>query len=341
MITAFGKAVEESLGALQESKAGVAPYSQSTLFLGATATEIQWQQSSSVISISSVFGPNGPESVTRPPVDIVLISSDNIVFYADESTLLNVSTNSFNGRLPLRTQEKPKRILFLSDIISYELQVFLQSIYDVSSDCIPELDVLMRGIDLLPKYGIQPKSLVLPRTPVFDYVLSYAPTKPLEIYAFAASHDIYALAIQAPSYLLGIDLTADVNMEMVEKMGGKYLLKLFILHLRRKEVLKGLLITVPDLHGPTEYCGYEEQKQLKAQWTFGSWDGWRGFFTQVRAPLPPPAFISNNLSDISTTQIQETILEATRFITCQECLKKRDARLYAILRDWSTASRTI
>ena len=42
-----------------------------------------------------------------------------------------------------------------------------------------------------------------------------------------------------------------------------------MLHLRRKEVLKGLLITVPDLHGPTEYCGYEEQKQLKAQWTFG------------------------------------------------------------------------
>ncbi|KAK7039029.1 hypothetical protein VNI00_010421 [Paramarasmius palmivorus] len=234
----------------------------------------EWQQNPQVapqnVSVSSVFGPNGYQSQGEhgPPVDMILVSADNVVFYVDEHTLYSNSNNQFNGLLPLQAMGQENRILPLQEIVSSELQVFLQSIYNVASEDVPEVGALVRGVTWLNRYGFGPKSHIRSGTKVFEYLLSHAPLHSLEVYTCAAVFDIYALALEVSPHLLMVPPT-NVSDEMAERMGGRYLLKFFLLHLRRIEALKQLLMKPPDLHSVTNTCGFEEQRILKARWNHG------------------------------------------------------------------------
>uniref|UniRef100_A0A0W0FT36 BTB domain-containing protein n=1 Tax=Moniliophthora roreri TaxID=221103 RepID=A0A0W0FT36_MONRR len=290
---------------------------------GSTPTLPAQQQQdllSTSISISPVFIANNSDSTTRPPVDMVIMSSDNMVFYVDEYTLFNVSNNRFNGLLPLSTTNKQQRILFLREIISSEMQVFLQSIYNVASVEVPDLGTLTRGIAWLAKYGFEAKNRIQPETCVFDYLLSHAPIQPLDVYACAAMHDIYALAVQVSPYMLRIG-PHEVTEEMAVRIGSKYLRKYFELHSRRTEVLKGLLMKEPDLHNVTRDCDFERQRKSISHWNQG---------------VAQLSFILK--ADTTTTAIRDTLLQATEDIGCPECLRARDTRLNTVLREWSMAS---
>ncbi|KAK7040209.1 hypothetical protein VNI00_010015 [Paramarasmius palmivorus] len=275
------------------------------------------------ISISRVFGPNIHQSAPRPPVDLILLTTDSVIFYVDENTLLNASNNQFNSRLPLPTREKQKRVVFLPGVTSPELQIVLQCLYNVPNGDMPDIDTVIRGIDRLSTYGMSPKALVKPRSHMYEHLLSCAPLNPLQVYSTAAFHDMYSLAVQVSAHLLVVDLSK-VTEEFSVRMGTRYLMKLVRLHLGRTEVLKGLLTVEPELHNPTKKCGFEDQKRLKRDWNYGV----ARLCWLIKA-------------DTTTSTIKNIIVEATKYITCEECIRARDVRLNALVAEWSLTSRTI
>ncbi|KAK7043202.1 hypothetical protein VNI00_008556 [Paramarasmius palmivorus] len=272
------------------------------------------------VTISPIFGPTSPS--TRPPTDMIIVSSDSVVFYTDEYTLFNTSSNRFGGYLPLQARGHDKTII-LPEIVAAEVQVILQVVYNAEAPMDMPVGTLIRGIGWLPKYGFEPKTCIKPDTRIFNTLLSYAPLHPLEIYTCAAMHDMEELAVQASPYLLRVE-PSEVSEEMSDKMGATYLLRLFSLHLRRKNVLKELLEKVPQLHNVTKDCGFNKQGELRACWNQG--------VAQLAMALR---------ADTTTTEIRNTMLEATMSLRCSECLRVRDAHLNAILQDWSMASMVV
>ncbi|ESK91460.1 hypothetical protein Moror_2684 [Moniliophthora roreri MCA 2997] len=285
-------------------------------------------QSSAVpIPISQNFGHN----VTgRPPSDVMFLSKDCLLFYADEHTLLQSSNNNFKGLLPLNGQEMEERIIFLKDLASSELEIILQAIYHAPSSKenptggnLDDFRMLARGIGWLPTFGVPPKSVVLPFTPLFDRILLFAPLYPLEVYALAGQYGMEDLAVAVSTHTIPVELW-NVTEELAERMGASYLLRLFRLHMERESILKAQLEMSPDLHAPTEECGFDDQRALKRKWNTGV------------------AFLAAKIkADTSTTLIREALMAHTGDITCEDCVKARDTRLNSILSEWSLAVRSI
>ncbi|KAL0062127.1 hypothetical protein AAF712_011054 [Marasmius tenuissimus] len=218
------------------------------------------------IQISSSFGPTGAGN-NPSAVDIILLSSDGVVFYVNEDTLLSKSNNSFKSLLPLASKESLQRTLFLADIPSPELQIILRVIHGVEIDTSPsiEFQALVRAIDHFPVYGIQASTYVTPTSRLYGVLLSYAPLRPLEIYATAAHHNIVRLAVTVSSHTLSLDLS-QVDEELCTRMGPVYLMRLFQLHQLRTETLKKLLFHELGLHNPVPKCDFDGQKVLKGMW---------------------------------------------------------------------------
>uniref|UniRef100_A0A0W0G7P4 Uncharacterized protein n=1 Tax=Moniliophthora roreri TaxID=221103 RepID=A0A0W0G7P4_MONRR len=97
-------------------------------------------------------------------------------------------------------------------------------------------------------------------------------------------------------------------------MGAKYLSRLVRLHLRRRSILMNMLAIEPELHSPTKACGLGAQRELKEKWYMAI------------ALLTP---------EIKAGHIRELVMAQTNDLTCEECIKARDARLNAILTEWS------
>ncbi|KAG7091395.1 hypothetical protein E1B28_010432 [Marasmius oreades] len=230
-----------------------------------TMDELSLFMNDSPLSISSTFGPKD----SRSPINMILLSSDLIVFYVNESTLLKASTNSFNNMLPRETKGKFERLLFLSDTTSSELDLILRAIYNISSDVAPPANTDVRNvtgvIDKFPSFGIQPRKCITSKSRLFQYLLSCAPIYPLHIYALAAHHDMDDLAVAVSSHTLVRDLS-EITDDLANRMGSRYLMRLFQLHLTRTQTLKNLLATQLGLHTPTARCGFDGQRLLKQKW---------------------------------------------------------------------------
>ncbi|KAK1219037.1 hypothetical protein PQX77_018265 [Marasmius sp. AFHP31] len=183
------------------------------------------------VQISPTFGPTGAGN-SSSTADIILGSSDGVVFYVNEGTLLGKPNNSFKSLLPLASKESLQRTLFLADIPSPELELMLRVIHgveiDTSSSSI-EFQALIRAIDHLPVYGIQASTYITPTSNLYEYLLSYAPLRPLDIYATAAHHNIIPLAVTVSSHTLSLDLS-QLDERLCAKMGSMYLMRLFQLH---------------------------------------------------------------------------------------------------------------
>ncbi|KAJ8081784.1 hypothetical protein PM082_007630 [Marasmius tenuissimus] len=219
------------------------------------------------LSISPTFGATSLGS-PRPSVDMILLTSDSVIFYIDEATLLRVSTNSFKSLLPLTTEDKSQRILFMRDISSSELDIMLQAVYNVPSSTIPgatDIQVLLSAVDQFMDYGISAATFITSTSHLYQYLLACAPLHPLEIYALAAQHDIKSLATTASVHTLVLELS-DINEELSKRMGSVYLLKLFQLHTARTETLKKLLAADLGYHNTTNICDLRKQRRLKDGW---------------------------------------------------------------------------
>lgn len=165
------------------------------------------------------------------------------------------------------------------------LNIILHTVYDMScAHYSPSFPALVTAVNRLPAYGIPPKVRIAPSTPLFSVLLSHAPLFPIELYALAASHDLYDLAVATSSHLLAFPL-ATITDEMAEKIGPVYLKRLFFLHFGRSDALKRVLLPPPNPHAPTPMCDFTEQKRLTRAWALASaylaWDARPGtFFTE-------------------------------------------------------------
>lgn len=159
---------------------------------------------------------------------------------------------------------------------SVVLNVVLHSIYDIScAHYSPSFESLSAALVFMTTYGIPVKRHTARSTPLHALFLSHAPFYPLELYALAASYDLYDLAVPTSSHLLSLSL-ASLTDEMVDHIGPRYLKRLFFLHFGRAEALKRLLLPPPHPHSPTVFCDFTEQKKLTRAWALASaylaWD---------------------------------------------------------------------
>ncbi|THU88673.1 hypothetical protein K435DRAFT_679373, partial [Dendrothele bispora CBS 962.96] len=254
----------------------------------------------------------------RPTPDIILISSDAVIFYVDQQTILNLSTNSFNSLLPITSTCNIERFANLHQVHSSELNILLHVLYDL--DCTqynPPLPYILSSIDLFPQFGLSPKALIKPKTSVYEILLSQASLYPLEVYCLCGKHDIHELATPVSSRLLSLTLSTLTDKD-AERMGSVYLARLFKLHRTRFQTLLRLLIPAPCMHSPTNLCGFEQQKALANAWTMTT------------------AYLSWSAKpDISTSTIRAIFNAMMRHITCPDCLKRRDERLNQSMVNWS------
>ncbi|THU95010.1 hypothetical protein K435DRAFT_898239, partial [Dendrothele bispora CBS 962.96] len=274
------------------------------------------QQGLGTFALSTAF--QATPSSNRPTPDIILISSDAVVFYVDQQTIVNLSTNSFNSLLPITSTCKIERFVNLHQVHSSELNILLHVLYDL--DCTqynPPLSSIVSSIDLFPQFGLSPKALIKPRTSVYEILLSQASLYPLEVYCLCGKHDLHELATPVSSRLLSLALSSLTDRD-VERMGSVYLARLFKLHRTRVETLLRLLMPVPYLHNPTNKCGFEQQKALANAWTTTA------------------AYLSRSAKpDISTSTIRAIFNAMMKHITCPDCLRGRDERLNQIIVNWS------
>ncbi|KAF5361442.1 hypothetical protein D9758_006149 [Tetrapyrgos nigripes] len=270
------------------------------------------------LTISTAFQESSDDP-DRPTPDIILISSDSVVFYVAQAALLSASDNSFGGLLPVTSEYNIERVRYLPKVQSSELNVMLHIIY--AANCArfcPSLQVIIRAIDLLPEYGTPPNTWITTTNPIYDLLLLHVPIYPLDIYSLCGRHDIYELAIAVSPHLLSFDLSSLTD-EDAESMGSLYLIRLFRLHRSRVEALVTSLMPAPDLHDPTRDCGFEsQQKILLSAWTMAV-----AYLSQCAKP------------NITMSDIRSVFDSMTTHITCEDCLKGRDDRVNKIVLNWT------
>ncbi|EIN09700.1 hypothetical protein PUNSTDRAFT_43997 [Punctularia strigosozonata HHB-11173 SS5] len=226
--------------------------------------------------VSTAFYPGAP--INAGPEDVILVSRDLILFYT-HSRILDSSSNRFNGLHSLRrsgcgTASAPRVVSVPED--AQVLNVLLHFIYDI--DCVrysPAFALASSALQALPRYGFDVKSAVAPGRKSFDLFLHrYAPAMPMEVYALAGAHDLMSLAVAASAHLHAFPLPS-IDDALAERMGARYLRRLFFLHLGRTDALKRLLLAPPEQHLPSPVCSVEEQRELTRAWALAcAYIGW-------------------------------------------------------------------
>ncbi|KAF8639758.1 hypothetical protein AX17_001020 [Amanita inopinata Kibby_2008] len=280
-------------------------------------------EGSTLVSVSTTFHP-GAQHQSLPP-NVVLLSSDGVFFYVHSHVLLPASGNAFNSLLrpPSPHSEDQDSVVPVPEI-SAVLNIILHTMYDMScAHYSPPFPLLVTAVDRMPAYGVNLKSCTIPSSPLYILLLSHAPLFPLELYALAACHDLYDLAVATSSHLLSFPL-ATLTDEMAERMGPVYLKRLFFLHFGRSDALKRVLLPPPHPHPPTPWCDFTEQKKLTRAWALASaylaWDA---------------------RPDLSTSTMESALHPLTEHLACEQCQHVLRDRIKNLIIQWSVVKRTI
>ncbi|EEB96454.1 hypothetical protein MPER_04411 [Moniliophthora perniciosa FA553] len=134
---------------------------------------------------------------------------------------------------------------------------------------------------------------------------------------FGGQYDIDEGSVAASPHTLTVDFT-DIDEASAPRIGASYLLRLIRLHEKRKKIIMNLLAKEPD---SLAVCGSEHQQELKKRWNIAI----AGLLLETRADTP-------------TDYIREVVMTGTSVITCDGCIKAKDARLNAILTEWSKST---
>lgn len=280
-------------------------------------------EATTLVSVSTTFYPGAQTNELAP--DTVLLAFDGVFFYVHSPILLAASSNQFNHLLlSEQSQTKGRDAILSVPEHSTVLNVILHIIYDIScAHYSPPFATLVTAINHLPTYGISPKLIIVPSTPIYTLLLSHAPLFPLELYTLAASFDLYDLAIATSSHLLSFPL-ATLTDEMAEQIGPIYLKRLFFLHFGRSDALKRVLLPPPHPHAPTPWCDFDEQKKLTRAWALASaylaWDA---------------------RPDLSTSTIEAALRPLAEHLTCEQCQQGLRDRIKNLVVQWSVVKRTI
>ncbi|THH13573.1 hypothetical protein EW146_g6661 [Bondarzewia mesenterica] len=276
------------------------------------------KEQGTLVSVSTTFFPGA--HLDSPVIDLVVLSSDSVFFYVSSHKLLAASDNGFNFSLPMPAKgdgEEPGHILSLSENSSV-LNVLLHSIYNMPvGHYSPDTDTIIAAVHSMVTYGISVKAHIAPSTSLFNTLLSNAATSPVEVYALAASFDLYDLAVSISPYLLSLPLSSLTD-DIVKRVGPVYLKRLFFLHLGRVDALKRLLLPPPHPHAPNPTCDSTDQKKVTRAWALASaylaWD--------ARPDLP-------------TASIEAALSPLAIHLTCDQCKVALRERINNLIVQWS------
>ncbi|KAF9055123.1 hypothetical protein BDZ89DRAFT_7114 [Hymenopellis radicata] len=275
------------------------------------------------VSVSTTFYP-GAQNHSLPP-DVTLLTQDNVFFYVHSPVLLAASTNGFRSLIPVipASVREHGPIIHVPES-SPVLNIILHTIYDMScTHYTPSFDTLDSAVKQFPAYGLDLKTYVTPQKPLFTHLLSQAPLYPIELYALASYFNLYELAVSTSSHLLSFQLSG-LSDELVDRIGPRYLKRLFFLHIGRADALKRMLLPPPPPHPPTPWCGFEEQKKLTRAWALASaylaWDA---------------------RPDLSVATVESALSPLADHISCQLCQASLNERVKNLVVQWSVVKRTI
>jgi len=278
------------------------------------------------VEVSTTFFPGA--HIYGSASDLILVPSDSVYFYVHTHILSSASENGFNTMLPVMPNDNGDYI-GLGPILpvperSSVLNVVLHAIYDMS--CVrysPSFDTLVQALSALRTYGVTPKNVITSSNSLYHVLLTYASSRPLDLFALAAEHDLNDLAVATSAHLLSISLST-ISDEMAARIGPIYLKRLFFMHLGRAEVLRNILLPPPYPHTPTPECSYAQQNNLTRAWTLASaylaWD--------ARA-------------DLSNDAIEAALTPLGDHLTCGLCRTGLTERIKMLIIRWSTIRRTI
>ncbi|KAI9001393.1 hypothetical protein BD414DRAFT_32517 [Trametes punicea] len=285
-----------------------------------------YAQENTIVSVSTTFHP-GANLLPIPP-DLILLSSDGVFFYVHTTQVLSMSTNRFNDLVPpklIRSKacDDLGPIVALPEIATV-LNIVLHAVYEMScAHYRPNLDTLIAAVDAMAMYGLPPKRHIAPSTPLYLLILSQAPMQPIVVYALAAAHDLYDLAVPVSSHLLSFPLHSLTD-DLAVRIGPVYMKRLFFLHLGRLDALKRLLLPPPHPHPPTEDCDFTEQKKLTRAWALASaylaWDA---------------------RPDLSTSAMESALLPLADHLSCRVCKRSLAERVKQLIVQWSVVKRSI
>ncbi|KAK7048868.1 hypothetical protein R3P38DRAFT_3620268 [Favolaschia claudopus] len=269
-------------------------------------------EAETILSISTTFFSNAHHRA-QPP-DIALLSTDSVHFYVHSDVLLKASNNQFRGIIQPKFSEPVLAVPESSSV----LNVLLHAIYEFScAHYAPPFDTLVDAVEALPVYGVDVKSTIKPSTPLFNLLLSHAPLFPFQLYALAAQHDLFDLAVPTSSHLLAVPLSRLTD-ELAERMGAVYLKRLLFLHSGRTEALKRILGAAPHPHPPTANCDFPAQKSVGRAWALATaylmWD------------IRP---------DLSTRTLDSALRPLGEHLACEDCKNALGKRVRNLVVEWS------
>lgn len=223
---------------------------------------------------SSTFHPGSHMDYLLP--DLVLISSDKVYFHVHIHRILDACDFGFDSLLlPLSGSIEVgiTPIVVVTEAAEI-LNIVVHTIYNISpSQFAPSLETLSASLTALAKYGISPRHYIVPSTPLFAMLLSYAPHFPIDSYALAASYDLYDLAVLISAHLLSFSFPSLTD-ALVTQIGPVYLKRLVFLHHDRMYALRSFLLHPPRPHRETFQC--DGKQKLTRAWALASahlvWD---------------------------------------------------------------------
>ncbi|KAH8105137.1 hypothetical protein BXZ70DRAFT_506481 [Cristinia sonorae] len=218
-------------------------------------------------SISNTFNPELAMGGQTP--NVVLLSTDCVLFYTHTSSLLAESKKQFNALLSPDVLENIKRTkssgppwLIMMPEDSALLNIVIHNVYKMRCDQFnPLLKTLLDAVGALKTYG----------TPVhhflYRHIISETPRSPMDVYLVAAENNLETFAVTSSAQLLSLSLPS-ITDEMVKRMGSLYFKRLVTLHIQREQSLKHLLQDPPAQHPETAACGAVESQRLTGAWMF-------------------------------------------------------------------------
>ncbi|TCD64175.1 hypothetical protein EIP91_004447 [Steccherinum ochraceum] len=262
--------------------------------------------------------------------DVVLISSDHVLFYAHQTFLLSASDNHFAGLLDIDAigTVAGSTAGSLSVVVptgSTLFNVVLHTIYGLSCQQFqPPLDVLLQAVQTLKTFGIAVDQFLARDTPLYDHIVAESPPVPIEVFLVAAEHKLDALAVATSAHLHSLVLS-QVTDEMAERMGPTYFKRLMSLHLERTGYLGKLLMVAPTHHEDTAECGKAQRKEFDQAWALAVGN----LMWTVRPDIP-------------ADELRSTLSSIEQHAKCNECKRSLHARVHDIVVNWSTnAKQTI
>uniref|UniRef100_A0A8H8CR96 BTB domain-containing protein n=1 Tax=Psilocybe cubensis TaxID=181762 RepID=A0A8H8CR96_PSICU len=274
-----------------------------------------------VLSISSSFFPGSHNAVS----DIILRSSDAVLFYVNSQTILKTSKNAFDKFLGFSLDDKRFRDTII-DIpeSAVVLNIIVHTLYGLScAKHNPSYEDIETAINRMPAYGLIPKLYIVSSSPLFDLLLSHAPIYPIQIYSLAGHFGIHELAVKCSSHLLSYNLS-NLTDETCKRMGPKYLKRLMCLHMNIIDSLKTIILQPPYPHGATRQCDLDEQKKLSRAWALAaSYLAW------------------DSRPDLSIHKVQTTFEALGDHLTCDDCKASLNSRIKEVVVNWVKVKRTI